>query len=222
MPDYNNETGECLWEQPEDYKEINYSLLMMMAKNSKSELWASLLVQKTWRAKKARGDVRTVRAEQAAEGSDELWTPVLDPGSGEYYYYNNETGDTTWDKPAELMTDEEKAAKAEEPAPEELPEWAKVYDPSSEDYYYYNNFTGECVWEQPDGYKEINYSLLMMMAKGTKSELWAAILVQKTWRAKKARGDVRAERGAQSGGTGWEEIMDPSCEMPYYCPCPAC
>ena len=82
---YNNYTGECVWEQPEDYKEINYSLLMMMAKNSKSELWASLLVQKTWRAKKARGDVRTVRAEQAAEGSDELWTAVLDPGSGEYY-----------------------------------------------------------------------------------------------------------------------------------------
>ena len=75
-----------MWEVPEGYKPINYTLLMMMAKNAKSELWASLLVQKTWRAKKARGDVRTVRAEQAAEGSDELWTPVLDPGSGEYYY----------------------------------------------------------------------------------------------------------------------------------------
>ena len=48
---------------------------------------------------------------------------------------NNETGDTTWDKPAELMTEEEKAAKDEEPEPEELPEWAKVYDPASEDYY---------------------------------------------------------------------------------------
>ena len=78
----------------------------------------------------------------------------------------------------------------------------------------WNNYTGECVWEQPEGYKEVNYTLLMAMAKNQKSELWAAILVQKTWRAKKARGTVRAERGAQSGGTGWEEIMDPGSGMP--------
>ena len=73
-----------MWEQPEDYKEINYSLLMMMAKNNKSELWASLLVQKTWRAKKARGDVRSKRGEQNAVDG-QTWSPTLDPGSGEYY-----------------------------------------------------------------------------------------------------------------------------------------
>ena len=85
----------------------------------------------------------------------------------------------------------------------------------------YNNFTGECVWEQPEGYKEINYSLLMMMAKNAKSELWASLLVQKTWRAKKARGDVRSKRGEQSGQTsGWEAIEDPGSGEFYYCPSP--
>ena len=43
-----------------------------------------------------------------------MWTPVLDPGSGEYYYYNNETEEQTWDKPEELMTPEEKEAAAQQ------------------------------------------------------------------------------------------------------------
>ena len=30
----------------------------------------------------------------------------------------------------------------------------------------WNNYTGECVWEEPEGYKEVNYTLLMAMAKG--------------------------------------------------------
>ena len=77
------------------------------------------------------------------------------------------------------------------------------------------------MWEEPEGYKEINYSLLMMMAKNAKSELWASLLVQKTWRAKKARGDVRSKRGEQSGQTsGWEAIEDPGSGEFYYCPSP--
>ena len=83
---------------------------------------------------------------------------------------------------------------------------------------YWNNYTGECVWDEPEGYKEVNYALLMAMAKGTKSELWAAILVQKTWRAKKARGDVRAERGAQNtvAGSVWAAVPDPASGLDYY------
>ena len=112
------------------------------------------------------------------------------------------------------MTASEIEAKGEEV---EMPTWAKVYDPASTEYYFYNNYTGECVWEQPEDYKEINYSLLMMMAKNNKSELWASLLVQKTWRAKKARGDVRSKRGEQSGQTsGWEAIEDPGSGEFYY------
>ena len=127
---YNNFTGECVWEEPEGYKPINYTLLMMMAKNAKSELWASLLVQKTWRAKKARGDVRSKRGEQSGQTSG--WEAIEDPGSGEFYYYNHDTGETGWEKPEELMTESEKEAKACE-AP--MPTWAKVYDPASTEYY---------------------------------------------------------------------------------------
>ena len=51
------------------------------------------------------------------------------------------------------------------------------------------------MWETPDDYQEINYTLLMVMIKGT--ELWAAMKMQQCWRAKVARGDFRAARGAR-------------------------
>jgi len=30
------------------------------------------------------------------------WTEAVDPGSGQPYYYNEETGESTWDKPPEM------------------------------------------------------------------------------------------------------------------------
>ena len=115
---YNKKTEECVWEEPDGYTEPNYTLLKSMIRGT--ELWAAILVQSTWRAKKARANVREERGSQnAVEG--EVWSAVEDPASGEYYYYNNETGDCVWDKPAELMTEEEKAAAATKQPPTPTP-----------------------------------------------------------------------------------------------------
>ena len=46
---------------------------------------------------------------------------------GEYYYYNVDTGEQSWDIPEALGGDK-------------VPTWVKVYDPASISYYYYNNF----------------------------------------------------------------------------------
>ena len=51
----------------------------------------------------------------------------MDPHSGEYYYYNVDTGEQSWDIPEALGGDK-------------VPTWVKVYDPTSISYYYFNNF----------------------------------------------------------------------------------
>ena len=50
-------------------------------------------------------------------------------------YYNHDTGETVWDKPEALWTDEEKQWAAAEAGEAEMPEWVKVYDPSTAGYY---------------------------------------------------------------------------------------
>ena len=50
------------------------------------ELRAALKMQAVFRAKVARGEIRVVRAEKAADAAEEAtrWIETLDPGSGCY------------------------------------------------------------------------------------------------------------------------------------------
>ena len=72
------------------------------------------------------------RAKRAAAHAAEQvpvdgWVEQMDPHSGEFYYYNVETGEQQWEIPEAL-------------GGETLPVWVKVYDSSSVAFYYFNNF----------------------------------------------------------------------------------
>lgn len=80
------------------------------------------------------------------------WEAVADPDSGDTYYWNAKTGETTWERPRPV----EAAAVAEEPPPPPAakrtslpPGWEAVLDPDSGDTYYWNADTGDVAWEQP-------------------------------------------------------------------------
>ena len=201
---YNNFTGEYEWDEPDDYIEPpKHSHHLVMNK----ELKAALCIQNAYRAKQARRVQRAKRA--AAHAAEQVpvdgWVEQMDPHSGEYYYYNVDTGEQSWDIPEALGGDK-------------VPTWVKVYDPTSISYYYYNNFTQECVWEEPEDYVEPTKKALaghLAMSK----ELKAALCIQNAYRAKQARRVLRKKQGlhdAKEAINGWVTEHDKASGYDYY------
>jgi len=76
-----------------------------------------------------------------SSGLPEGWSKMVDPNSGQPYYYNSNTGESSWEKPAAPAT-----------AMEAMPAagaWQQVMDPGSGQYYWYNSQTGQSQWTPP-------------------------------------------------------------------------
>ena len=95
--------------------------------------------------------------------------PLLSPHAPQKYWYNESTGDTTWEQPIELaagragMPDRDSlvtCAAASPPALPPLPalglsnilppEWEQHVDDTSGESYWHNTATGETTWEKPE------------------------------------------------------------------------
>lgn len=84
------------------------------------------------------------------------WFAAVDEGSGDTYYCNEATGETTWDVPTEPAIEEnQNASPGNNPnqAPtsdDDLPPgWFAVADPSSGDDYFVHEESGETTWDRP-------------------------------------------------------------------------
>lgn len=71
-------------------------------------------------------------------GSDGDWQEQTDPTSGNKYFYNAKTGETSWTDPRSSASTEEKAE-----------DWAASVDPGSGKTYYYNAKTQQTTWDKP-------------------------------------------------------------------------
>ena len=67
------------------------------------------------------------------------WERLLDEASGQPYYWNSATGESSWDLPSAV-------AAPPEAAP---PVWKRLVDEASGDSYYWNSVTGESSWDAP-------------------------------------------------------------------------
>ena len=196
---YNNITGEYVWDEPDDYIEppkASHHLIM------NKEMKAALTIQNAYRKKQAR---RVLRAKAAAKHAEEQtpvdgWVEQMDPHSGEYFFYNVDTGEQTWDIPEALGGDK-------------LPKYSKMYSPADVAYYYYNNETGDYVWDEPEDYVEPPKKALAAHMT-LNPEVKAALTIQNAYRKKQARRVLRAKAAAkhaeeQTPVDGWVEQMDP-------------
>ena len=103
---------------------------------------------------------------------------------------------------------------------EEENQWAKVFDPGSKAYYYYNVITYETSWDRPPNFKDDDEQLSvgdgLKMLKATK-------MIQRNFRAKVARGELRKRRSMKQlaehpneTGCVWVETLDPHSQANYY------
>ncbi|XP_064127065.1 rho GTPase-activating protein 27 isoform X6 [Loxodonta africana] len=86
----------------------------------------------------------------AAPRPSSVWETLTDAGTGRPYYYNPDTGVTTWESPFEAA--EGAASPATSPTSvgsrESLEaEWGQYWDEESRRVFFYNPVTGETVWE---------------------------------------------------------------------------
>ena len=72
------------------------------------------------------------------------WVAAVHPETGETYYFNEATGEATYERPSELVqaTNQKQAAC----------KWLTAVHPENGETYYYNEATGESVWEKPEGF----------------------------------------------------------------------
>lgn len=84
--------------------------------------------------------LRNRRMRASSRNLSDSWQLVMHVSSGKWYYYNEDTGQTSWDVPegAEVV--------AERPSEPCIP-WSLVLDPSVGKWYYWNKETGVTSWD---------------------------------------------------------------------------
>ena len=100
---YNVETYETTWDRPADFSDdeenlsVSEGLLMLKAVK---------MIQRNFRAKVARQEVRKIRARKKSQNMGDVgckWIETKDPGSGDMYYYHVDTYETVWEPPQEWI-----------------------------------------------------------------------------------------------------------------------
>ncbi|OQR95501.1 hypothetical protein THRCLA_07806 [Thraustotheca clavata] len=77
------------------------------------------------------------------------WQQTIDTASGEVYYWNELTQETSWTKPSSTENEGEKEEM------KELPQgWQMVLDPTTNSVYYWNMHTHETQWERPVSFEQ--------------------------------------------------------------------
>merc|ERR1712037_300158 len=89
----------------------------------------------------------TVNKESASQASSDLpegWFAAVDESTGDTYYCNEATGETSWELPTQPLSNNQNENNDSLP-----PGWFAVPDQTSGERYYCNEKTGETTWDKP-------------------------------------------------------------------------
>jgi hypothetical protein len=120
----------------------------------------------------------------------------VDPSSGQTYYYNQTTQETSWERPNSKSKDAfspEKTSVAVSTS-----DWVETADPSSGQSYYYNQLTRETSWEKP-----------------TLTEIPAPETIEKKSAAPQQAPQANSSP-LPASSSDWVETVDPSSGQTYY------
>ncbi|RHY22182.1 hypothetical protein DYB32_009583, partial [Aphanomyces invadans] len=177
---FNRSTGETSWTKPAPNENIEWKARARIVLTNES---AAVLIQKMWRARIARQHMQALM--------QSLYKRIFDPSTQEYFYYNAQTGQTSWTTPRGLKTKPHTSPNvSDETTGTALPlGWQESYDIATQRVYYVNESTGESSWtvpampseeSEPDDSVSISFEALS-----------SAILIQAAWRGVLARDGLR-------------------------------
>ena len=135
---YNKDTRETTWTRPEpvaaasEENDLDEDTEEEKVEETKAKEEVSAAVKETTERAEARP-----RKNSSSSGLPPNWREVIDPKSGETYYFNVVTQKSTWTRPR---------------AKDNASPWSKRYDPISGNYYYYDERTGNSQWEVPEDF----------------------------------------------------------------------
>ena len=197
---FNRETNETSWEFPiieKDDANVDPSSIGIEAEGEDE---AELPNEETAENANQDSDHRIETSVDLPAG----WEKVVDPSSGDTYYFNEETNETSWDPPVEphaAPSVEEVAdpvVNVEKKASNDLPAgWERMVDPASGDVYFYNSETDETSWDAPVAEACVDTDIVTDNPIATNKS------------STEDAGDTRLE-------DGWEEVTDPASGQTYY------
>ncbi|KAG7401934.1 hypothetical protein PHYBOEH_009514 [Phytophthora boehmeriae] len=166
--------------------------------------------------------------------ADGVWETHVDEASGSTYYYNQHTGESSWEVPGGF-----KSPSKQEQSKQKPPKWRKFVDDESGAEYYYDQVNGVSRWEKPEGFKEGQEDAEQQKqeeedeapGKQKTQELKPKEKTQDQSDDAKAGGDEQtkaaeenaaesddadAATSATAAVTQWTKFMDASSGKPYY------
>ncbi|ETV65050.1 hypothetical protein, variant 1 [Aphanomyces astaci] len=183
---FNRASNETSWVRPAANEDALWKARARVVLTKEA---AVVLIQKMWRARTSRQYMQSLM--------QSLYKRIYDPSTQEYFYYNAQTGQSSWMTPRGLKTKPQTSPNVGDESDMLPPGWQATFDNVTQRVYYVNESTGESSWTMPlmpshmsDELDEFSHTF---------QDHASAILIQAAWRGVLARNHFRGMLEAVDG-----------------------